>query len=274
MVGILLAKLQHNILQNYYKNYMKIAVLVKQVIGSESALEITEKGNWVEEVNASFVMNPPDNYAIEEALVIKEKLGEGEVVIVSQGPLRVQKVIREGLAKGADRGIHIEENGQIETDPLSIAKSIVSAIKDENFDLILSGLQSDDTGMGQTGALVGELLNMSVATLAIETDIDKEKIRVKRELESGWFQWVTLGSSASITIQSGINQPRYPSLKGIMGAKKKEIKVVQSLSMDEKQSMDKVFVPQASKETEMIDTDINLAVDRIVEILKTEVKVF
>ena len=195
---------------------MKIAVLVKQVIGSESALEITDSNNWVKEDNASFVMNPPDNYAIEEALIIKEKLGEGEVVIVSQGPTRVQKVIREGLAKGADRGIHIEESGPIETDPLSIAKSIVSAIKDENFDLILSGLQSDDTGMGQTGVLVGELLNMSVATLAIQTDIDKEKIRVKRELESGWFQWVTLGSSASVTIQSGINQPRYPSLKGIM----------------------------------------------------------
>ena len=253
---------------------MKIAVLVKQVIGSESALEITDSNNWVKEDNASFVMNPPDNYAIEEALIIKEKLDEGEVVIVSQGPTRVQKVIREGLAKGADRGIHIEESGQIETDPLSIAKSIVSAIKDENFDLILSGLQSDDTGMGQTGVLVGELLNMSVATLAIETDIDKEKIRVKRELESGWFQWVTLGSSASITIQSGINQPRYPSLKGIMGAKKKEIKVVQSLVMDKKQSVDKVFVPQTSKETEIIDTDLNLAVDRIVEILKTEVKVF
>ena len=253
---------------------MKIAVLVKQVIGSESALEITDSHNWVKEDNASFVMNPPDNYAIEEALIIKEKLGDGEVVIVSQGPTRVQKVIREGLAKGADRGIHIEESGLIETDPLLIAKSIVSAIKDENFDLILSGLQSDDTGMGQTGVLVGELLNMSVATLAIQTDIDKEKIRVKRELESGWFQWVTLGSSASVTIQSGINQPRYPSLKGIMGAKKKEIKVIESLSLDRKQSVDKVFVPQTSKETEIIDTDLNLTVDRIVEILKTEVKVF
>ena len=253
---------------------MKIAVLVKQVIGSESALEITDDSRWVKQENASFVMNPPDNYAIEEALIIKEKLGEGEVVIVSQGPTRVQKVIREGLAKGADRGIHIEESGSIETDPLLIAKSIVSAIKDENFDLILSGLQSDDTGMGQTGVLVGELLNMSVATLAIETDIDKEKIRVKRELESGWFQWVTLGSSASVTIQSGINQPRYPSLKGIMGAKKKEIKVIESLSLDRKQSVDKVFVPQTSKETEIIDTDLNSAVNRIVEILKTEVKVF
>ena len=253
---------------------MKIAVLVKQVIGSESALEISDDNTWVKEENASFVMNPPDNYALEEALIIKEKIGEGEVVIVSQGPDRVQKVIREALAKGADRGIHIEENGHVETDPLSIAKSLAATIKDENFDLILSGLQSDDTGMGQTGVLIGEFLGMSTATLAIETDIDKEKIRVKRELESGWFQWVTLGAPSSISIQSGINQPRYPSLKGIMGAKKKEIKVVQSHKAEKKQSMEKVFVPQTSKETEIIDTDLNSTVDRIVEILKLEVKVF
>ena len=128
--------------------------------------------------------------------------------------------------------------------------------------------------MGQTGVLVGQMLSMSTATLAIETDIDKEKIRVKRELESGWFQWVTLGAPASVSIQSGINQPRYPSLKGIMGAKKKELKVVQSQNSEKKQSMDKIFVPQTSKETEIIDTDLNSTVDRIVEILKTEVKVF
>ena len=254
---------------------MKIAVLVKQVIGSESALEISDDSRWVKEENASFVMNPPDHYAIEEALVIKENLGEGEVVIVSKGPTRVQKVIREGLAKGADRGIHIEEDiDAIETDPLILAKSLVSGLKDENFDLILTGLQSDDVGMGQTGVLVGELLNMSTATLAIETDIDKEKVRVKRELESGWFQWVQLQTPSSISIQSGINQPRYPSLKGIMGAKKKEIKVVQSEATDKKQLLEKIFVPQTSKETEVIDMDLNSTVERIVEILKSEVKVY
>ena len=128
--------------------------------------------------------------------------------------------------------------------------------------------------MGETGVLVGELLGMTTATLAIETEIDKEKIRVKRELESGWFQWVTLGSPASVSIQSGINQPRYPSLKGIMGAKKKEIKIVQSQNAEKNQSIEKVFVPQTSKETEIIDTDLNSTVDRIVEILKSEVKIF
>ena len=255
---------------------MKIAVLVKQVPGSETALPILENHNWIDEEQVSFVMNPPDNFAIEEALLIKERTGDGEVVIVSMGPARAQKVIREGLAKGADRGIHLEEDGQIQTDPLSIAKSISSILKDENFDLVLTGLQSDDTGMGQTGVLIGEMLGMSTGTLVMETDVQDNAIRVKRELESGWFQWVRLPLPASISIQSGLNTPRYPSLRGIMGAKKKEIKVV-SLSDHQSdsisQSIDKVFVPQASKQTEVIEGDVDAAVIRIVEILKSDIKV-
>lgn len=253
---------------------MKIAVLVKQVVGSESALEISQDQRWINESSATFIMNPPDNYAIEEAMLIKEKLGAGEVVIVSMGPQRVQKVIREGLSKGADRGVHIETQDLKEIDPLYISKVFAETLRDENFDLILSGLQSDDNGMGQTGALLGELLNMSTATLVIETDINQNKIRVKRELESGWFQWVELASPSSISIQSGINQPRYPSLKGIMGAKKKEIKIISAPQVEKKQSISEIFVPKKSKETEFIETDIDSAVERIVDILKTEVKVF
>lgn len=253
---------------------MKIAVLVKQVVGSESALEISQDQRWIDESSATFIMNPPDNYAIEEAMLIKEKLGLGEVVIVSMGPQRVQKVIREGLSKGADRGIHIETQDLKEIDSLYISKVFAETLRDENFDLILSGLQSDDNGMGQTGALLGELLNMSTATLVIETDINQNKIRVKRELESGWFQWVELASPSSISIQSGINQPRYPSLKGIMGAKKKEIKMIPAPQVEKKQSISEIFVPKKSKETEFIETDIDSTVERIVDILKTEVKVF
>jgi len=253
---------------------MKIAVLVKQVVGSESALEISQDQKWIDNSNATFVMNPPDNYAIEEAMLIKEKVGAGEVVIVSMGPQRVQKVIREGLSKGADRGIHIETESLNEIDPLYTSKVLAETLRDENFDLILSGLQSDDSGMGQTGVLLGELLNMSTATLAIETDIDQNKIRVKRELESGWFQWVELEFPASVSIQSGINQPRYPSLKGIMGAKKKEIKVIPAPQVEKRQSISEIFVPKKSKETEFIETDIDSTVERIIEILKTEVKVF
>jgi len=253
---------------------MKIAVLVKQVPGSESSLPIKDDQKWIDESVASYVMNPPDNYAIEEALLIKEKLGEGEVVIVSKGPDRIQKVIREGLAKGADRGIHIQESDEIEKDPLLIAKSFSFILKEESFDLVLSGLQSDDTGMGQTGVLIGEMLGISTATLVIETKLEEGHIKVKRELEAGWFQWVQLPLPASISIQSGLNTPRYPSLKGIMGAKKKEIKCISpDLDLKHAQTIDKVFIPQTSKQTEVIEEEVDVAVNRIVEILKSEIKV-
>ena len=255
---------------------MKIAVLVKQVPSSESVLPINEGQSWINEDPVTFVMNPPDNFALEEALLIKERKGEGEVVVVSMGPKRVQKVIPEGRAKGGDRGIHIKEDEPIETDPLLIAKRFAAVLKDENFDLVLTGLQSDDTGMGQTGVLLGEILGMPTATLAIETDIQGESIRLKRELESGWFQWVQFPLPASVSIQSGLNTPRYPSLKGIMGAKKKEIKTVLGSELDassRSQSIDKVFVSQTSKQTEVIDGDVDAAVQRIAEILRSEIKV-
>ena len=255
---------------------MKIAVLVKQVPGAESVLPINDSKDWIDESSVTFVMNPPDNFALEEALLIKEKKGVGEVVVVSMGPHRVQKVIREGLAKGADRGIHIEEDGQIETDPLLISQRFTNVLMEEKFDLILTGLQSDDSGMGQTGILIGEMLGLSTATLAIETDILDGKIRVKRELESGWFQWIELPLPASISIQSGLNTPRYPSLKGIMGAKKKEVRSVHvsSLSNGERtQSIDSAFIPITSKETETIEGDADHIVERIVSILKSDIKV-
>ena len=255
---------------------MKIAVLVKQVPGSESSLPINESNDWIDESSTTYVMNPPDNFALEEALIVKEKIGTGEVVVVSMGPSRVQKVIREGLAKGADRGIHIQEDENIETDPFVISERFTDALKSENFDLVLTGLQSDDTGMGQTGVLIGEMLGLSTATLVIETDLKQDKIRVKRELESGWFQWVELPLPASISIQSGLNTPRYPSLKGIMSAKKKEIKTVSASSLTsgaKVQAIDKILVPTASKQTEVIDGELDHIVGRIIDIMKSEVKV-
>mgnify|MGYP006263926893 FL=1 len=253
---------------------MKIAVLIKQVPGSESALPINDSQNWIDESSVTFVMNPPDNYALEEALILKEKIGEGEVVIVSMGPNRVQKVIREGLAKGADRGIHLLQEGKIENDPLSVSKKISTALKEENFDLILSGLQSDDTGMSQTGVLIGEFLGMSTATLVVETKIENDHIRLKKELESGWYKLVVLPIPASIRIHSCINTPRYPSLKGIMGAKKKEIKCISGdLKSDQSQTIESISLPQKSKQTEIIEADVDSAVSRIMEILKSDVKV-
>ena len=252
---------------------MKIAVLIKQVPGSDSSLPIQSDESWINEESITYVMNESDNYALEEALQLREKNGDGEVVVISLGPDRVQKVIREGLAKGADRGIHIQVDSAGAVDPLVTASSIANAIKEEKFDLIFSGLQSDDIGMGQTGIILGEILGMSTASLVMVTELSENRIKVKRELEAGFFQWVTMTLPSSVTIQSGLNTPRYPSLKGIMGAKKKEINVLTPEGSEPKQSMNKVYVPQSEKQTVMIDGSVDEIVDKLIETFRNDIKV-
>ena len=252
---------------------MKIAVLIKQVPGSDSSLPIQSDESWINEESITYVMNESDNYALEEALQLREKNGDGEVVVISLGPDRVQKVIREGLAKGADRGIHIQVDSAGAVDPLVTASSIANAMKEEKFDLIFSGLQSDDIGMGQTGIILGEILGMSTASLVMATELSENRIKVKRELEAGFFQWVTMTLPSSVTIQSGLNTPRYPSLKGIMGAKKKEINVLTPGASEPKQSMNKVYVPQSEKQTVMIDGSVDEIVDKLIETFRNDIKV-
>ena len=252
---------------------MKIAVLVKQVPGSESPLNIDSSEKGLDESQVTYITNESDNYAIEEALQICDKLEEGEVVIISMGPQRVQKAIREALAKGGHRAIHINTNTSASSDPLVTASALASIMKDEKFDLIFSGLQSDDLGFGQTGVVLGEMLEMSTATLAMSTEVAEGKIRVKRELESGYFQWITMTLPASISVQSGCNTPRYPSLKGIMGAKKKEITEVQFDEIDTFQSVKRLYSPSNSKETVMIEGSTENIVEKLVDVLKNEIKI-
>ena len=252
---------------------MKIAVLVKQVPGSESPLNIDSSEKGLDESQVTYITNESDNYAMEEALQICDKLEEGEVVIISMGPQRVQKAIREALAKGGHRAIHINTNSSASSDPLVTASALASIMKDEKFDLIFSGLQSDDLGFGQTGIILGEMLEMSTATLAMSTEVAEGKIRVKRELESGYFQWITMTLPASISVQSGCNTPRYPSLKGIMGAKKKEITEVQFDEIDTFQSVKRLYSPSNSKETVMIEGSTENIVEKLVDVLKNEIKI-
>ena len=229
---------------------MKIAVLTKAIPSYESSIRVDNSGSWIDESVVNYVVNESDSYALEEALQIKEQVGDdSEVVVVTLGSeANTSKVIKDGLAKGADRGIFIKNDSNT-TDPLTVAKIFAENLKSENFDLVLSGLQSDDLGSGQTGVLIGELLEMSTATLAIETQVEGDKIKVKRELESGWFQWVTLPFPSSISIQSGINEPRYPSLKGIMGAKRKELNTLESTPEAQNQSFVNLFIPKNEKVT-------------------------
>jgi electron transfer flavoprotein beta subunit len=256
---------------------MKIVVLMKQVANKDAVLRVGKDEKWIEEADISHQTNESDGYALEEALRMKEAKGEGEVVVCTLGPQKAKTVIKDALARGADRGIHIVVEETNNLSPFVIAKTIAEAIKEENADLVMSGLQSDDNGYGQTGVILAELLGIPHATLVIEVDREtiNGKIRLKRELESGWYQWFTYQTPALLTIQSGISQIRYASLKGIMAAKKKEIKDVTpgGLSHDYKQKIEKVYLPLKMKQTQMLGGgDAKAGAVELIEKLKTEVR--
>ncbi len=230
---------------------MKIAVCIKQVPTREWQPRLNAARTWIEDQDASYEMNEPDAYALEEALRLKEKHG-GEVVVCSAGPSRVAQVIREALARGADRAIHVESDRLAAADAFGVAEALAAAMRDEGFDLILTGLQSDDQGFAQTGVILAERLGRPHATIIMEVRVEGEALRVKRELEGGWFQWVTMPLSAVLTIQSGINQLRYATLKGIMAAKKKEVRTVQPAAVPARQRIVSLYVPEKQKQTELI----------------------
>ncbi len=202
---------------------MKIIVCIKQVPAKDAPLSIA--GNWIKESDIGFEMNEPDSYALEEALRLKEKHG-GEVIAISMGPERVKQTIKEALAKGADRGIHIADDQFRATRSAGLRQNLAEALRKENADLILTGLQSDDHGFGQTGVLVASLLDFPHATIIMQIEVQDKKMRLKRELEAGWFQHIECPLPAVLSIQSGINKVRYATLKGIMAAKKKKLRAL------------------------------------------------
>ena len=255
---------------------MKIAVCVKQVPAKDAPLRIADDGVWIRETDIGFEMNEPDSFALEEALRLKEKHG-GEVVAISMGPERSKQAIKEALAKGADRGIHVADDKFFLLDPLAAAKSLASALRKESFDLILTGLQSDDLGAGQTGVLLAELLGLPHATIIMQIEMQEGRMKVKRELEAGWFQWVEVPLPAVLSIQSGINKVRYASLKGIMSAKKKEIVTIPRESLgvtsEPTEHIERIYVPQKTKKTEFITGTPKEAAAKLLEKLRHEARV-
>ena len=254
---------------------MKIAVCVKQVVTRDWPLRVDEAGGWVRDRDASFEMNEPDAYALEEALRLKERHG-GEVVVCSAGPPRVSQVLREALARGADRAIHVESEGLAAADALTVSEALADALRPEAPDLVLTGLQSDDQGFGQTGVVLAELLGISHSTIIMEVEVgDDGQIRVKRELEGGWFQWVAMPTPALLTIQSGINQLRYATLKGIMAAKKKEMrKVAAEDTTGSRQLITDLYVPEKGKQTTFIEGSASEAAKELARVLREDARVF
>jgi electron transfer flavoprotein beta subunit len=255
---------------------VKLLVCVKQVPAKDAPLNIAEGGGWIRETDIGFEMNEPDGFALEEALRLKEKHG-GEVIALSMGPERAKQTIKEALAKGADRGIHVADDKFFALDPLLAARSLAAAIEREKPDLVLTGLQSDDQGSGQTGVLLAQLLSLPHATLIMQIEVHENRLRVKRELEAGWFQWIDLPWPAVLTIQSGINKVRYATLKGIMAAKKKEIVTIArdslGISSGATQRLERIYVPQKTKKTEFIGGTPAEAAAKLVEKLRHEARV-
>jgi len=252
---------------------MKIAVCIKQVPARDWQPRVNDDRTWVRDQDASFEVNEPDAYALEEGLRLKEKHG-GEVVVCSAGPARVAQALREALARGADRAIHVEDDGLARGDAFAVAEALASAMRVEQFDLVLTGLQSDDQGFAQTGGVLAEMLGIASATIIMEVDVQPGAVRVKRELEGGWFQFVTLPLPAVLTIQSGINQLRYATLKGIMAAKRKEIrKAVPPAGLASRQRIVSLYVPEKTKRTEMIGGSPVEAAKELVRRLRDEARV-
>jgi electron transfer flavoprotein beta subunit len=259
---------------------MNIVVCLKQVPKKDSILRISADQKWIDERDISYEMSEADAYALEEALRQKEKHG-GEVIVISLGPERVRQSIKEALAKGADRAIHLSDPlFEAATDAPAVSRALAAALKDEKYDLILTGLQSDDYGFAQVGLILAEHLGLASATIAMEVQPEAGSVRVKRELESGWFQWVKVPMPAVLTIQSGINQLRYATLKGIMAAKKKEIREVKAadlgLTADDlkpTQIIERAYLPEKTKRTEMIEGRPAEAAAKLVEMLRFDARV-
>ena len=254
---------------------MKIIVAIKQVPERDAQIRIDTQAKWIDESVMQYALNESDAYALEEALQLKEKHG-GEVVVVSAGPERVGTTIREALAKGADRAIYIDCTlGQL--DALGVARLLAAAIKPENPDLVLTGLQSEDLGLGQTGVIVAELLGLPHSTLILQVEKTETGIKVKRELEEGWFQTIELPTPAALTIQSGGNKLRYATLMGIKRAKTKEMRRVtaEELAVDAAPVviLEKVTLPHKQKVTQILRGTPKEAAVALVEKLKFEVRV-
>ncbi|MBX3283262.1 MAG: electron transfer flavoprotein subunit beta/FixA family protein [Acidobacteria bacterium] len=256
---------------------MKIIVLMKQVANKDAVLRIAGDEKWINEADIALQTNESDGYALEEALRTVEAKGEGEVVVCTLGPQSAKTVIKDALARGANRAIHIVVEDTRSLSAYQIAKTIADAIRDEKPDLIFSGLQSDDTSFGQTGVILAELLGLPHATIVIEVDRESlgDKIRIKRELEGGWYQWFTYDLPALLTIQSGISQIRYASLKGIMAAKSKEIREVTPTieAFASASKIEKVYMPLKTKQTQILGGgDAKKGAVELVEKLKNEVR--
>ncbi|HEX9079765.1 MAG TPA: electron transfer flavoprotein subunit beta/FixA family protein [Desulfuromonadaceae bacterium] len=256
---------------------MKILVCIKQVPDLESRFKPNAKGVWYDETDLAWRMNEYDEYAVEQAVQLREQLGESaELTVLSIGPDRVVEAIKKALAMGCDKGVHIQDPAAADKDPWQIASIIASHAKGQGYDLVFTGMQSQDRGSAQVGVIVAELLGLACATTLVGFAYDNGTITAKRELEGGTKGVVKLSTPALVTCQLGLNTPRYPTLPNIMKAKKKEILAVPvgDLLAEGALAQTASFHPPAKKGGGIVlEGEVGTLVDQLVGILKEKTAV-
>jgi electron transfer flavoprotein beta subunit len=253
---------------------MKILVCVKHVMESESTIQINDSGKWFEPSgSARFEMNRFDAYAIEEALLIKQRFSDSKIHAITVGPDHSQDTLRRALGMGIDEGIHISDNSIGYRPPFHTASWIAAYAKDKGYDLILTGIMSSDEMNCQTGPMISQLLSIPCCTATIQEKIssDKKTISVEREIEGGARDGFDIRLPCVLTIQTGINNPRYPSLSKVLRAKKKEIEVISSNFFGEKKqclTLKNIQYPERKKKGVVLEGTIEDKVDQLMDILE------
>jgi electron transfer flavoprotein beta subunit len=256
---------------------MKILVCIKQVPDMASRFKVSGDGIWYDETDLAFRMNEYDEYAVEQAVQVKEKLGnEPDITVLSIGPDRVIEPIKKALAMGCDRGVHIRDEVSARKDPWQIASAIAGFSRGKNFDLVFTGMQSQDRGSAQVGPIMAELLGISCVTTVVGFAIENSVVTAKRELEGGLKAAVKFNLPALVTCQLGLNTPRYPTLPNIMKAKKKELltfPVADFLQEKEMTATTSAYTPARKGSGILLEGDVNDMAERLLGILKEKTTV-
>ncbi|GFO56920.1 electron transfer flavoprotein subunit beta [Geomonas sp. Red276] len=251
---------------------MKILVCIKQVPDMESRFKPDAAGTWFSDTDLAFRMNEYDEFAVEQAVRLKEQLGnDPELTVLSMGADRVLEAIKKALAMGCDRGVQIQDPAAHLKDPWQKASAIAAYARNEGYDLVFTGFQSQDRGSCQVGVMLAELLDFACATTIVGFEFAGGVVTVKRELEGGVKGVVTLTTPAVVTCQLGLNTPRYPTLPNIMKAKKKEILVlpVGDLLHEEAKAVTTSFYAPAKKGGGIVlEGEVGEQADKLIQILK------
>jgi electron transfer flavoprotein beta subunit len=252
---------------------MKIVVCVKQVAMVGDEVEFTDDERDVDPDFLEFAINEWDTYATEEAIRMREAAGDGEVVIVTVGDEDAEDAMRRALAMGADRGIRIQGDGVPPGDPIATARALAGVVQRESADLVLCGVQSSDAVQGATGAVLAELLGLPRVAVAKKIELQNGKALVHRELEGGLIDVTEVDLPAVLTIQTGINEPRYATLRAIKQAEQQEIEIVEPGDLGEPAArVRRMFVPPKGEGAEPLGDDAPTIATRIKELVEEKLR--